>query len=169
MLSGLGNMSFLLEHLGSYGRLTLLQPRCLGKPLGKPGDNQDYSLADAMGGWQPWTPAEIQAAAHWWRNLAAGNEPQDRRHVWFGGGIAFGRVSTRDDFAIDILVMDNPNAQRPAITYDHGQVDVEYMPYPSLHYITVDTTADQVHAAAYWWTALSAAHRHGTPAPATVR
>jgi hypothetical protein len=149
MLSGLDNMSFLIELTGRAGADTLLRPRRFEAPW----SGTDYARADAMGPAQPWGVREIEACADWWSLVASDQEPADQRHLWFGGGIAFGRVGTTADVAIDIIVLSDPSAERPSITYASGAVHLGRG--DDYDYHTVDTTFEEVRKAHLWWQALA--------------
>ncbi|QIK74748.1 hypothetical protein [Nocardioides piscis] len=154
-LSGLTSMSFLLEPTVTSGGDVLLRPLCREDGFNEP----HYAVGEAMGEAFPWTHNEIVAAARWWRDVAANVEPEDERHVWFGGGIAFGRVHPHSgaDYGIDVLVLSNPDAARPIIDYDYdhqGHVAVDDRRDPGGSYVTIDTTAEEVEQAAAWWDAL---------------
>lgn len=145
LLSGRSNASFLLEHTGNLGPRTFLRPRCTDAALGV----RDYASGVPIGPAQAWPAEEVAAAAAWWRSVAMDQEPVHARHVWFGGGVCFGRVTPMEgaDVAIDVVVLDDPTAPRPSIpTVESGSIPCTY--------ITVDVTSAEVELAATWWQSL---------------
>lgn len=129
----------------------LLQPFYGQTPYYQPGD----PMTDSLGGPELWTADEVSAAANWWSDVANNIEPQDARHVRFGGGIAFGRVHPHEtaDVAIDVIVLADPDAELPDITYDYdgrGHTSVDVLATDD-EYFTVDTTTEEVMRAADWW------------------
>jgi hypothetical protein len=149
MLSGLDNMSFILEPTAAPGRDIALRPHYLE-------DSIDAHWRDAvsMSGEWTWSADEVGAAAKWWRDVANDLEPEDERHVWFGGGVAFGRVHPHRSasHAIDVIVLSSPHAKRTPIEYTtSGQVSVDTHSDPGSDYITIDTNLDEIEKAAAWW------------------
>jgi hypothetical protein len=159
-LSGTTGASFLLECTGKLGRRTFLQPRIAPDPLARP---WDYTEGGPVGRAQPWAADEVTASAAWWRDVAMSPEDINGGHIWFGGGVCFGRVTPMAGaaVAIDVVVLERPDAARPVITID----DFTSIEWPSagLTYITVDTTAAEVAAAAAWWTRLATSCGGSTP------
>lgn len=152
ILSGFRDMSFLLEPTSRHASNVHLQPRITPNVV----VGIDYDAGARIGLPCPWTITQVGAAASWWRAVAEGRELMDERHVWFGGGVCFGRVAPKfgADFGIDILVLDDPDGVRPPIDYNRGVVEVGDSAHTDFSYVTVDTTAEQVSAAATWWEAL---------------
>ncbi|NJC71627.1 hypothetical protein HC031_18155 [Planosporangium thailandense] len=85
--------------------------------------------------------------------MAAGQEEPGGPRVWFGGGVCFGVVEDVDDgLAIDVLVMHDPNGQRP--TFTGRFLDDESAPY-EFSYMTVDARMSVLADAAAWWRQLA--------------
>ncbi|MBB6627507.1 hypothetical protein H5V45_09245 [Nocardioides sp. KIGAM211] len=158
ILSGLSQATFLLEPTGTIGTRTFLQARIAFDWEHGSG----YGVGHTVGGPEAWTSQEVEAAAQWWEDVAADRESLDKRHVWFGGGVCFGRVSPGPsaEFAIDVIVLPRPDAARPAIIYNDGQVELDVVGM-DVDYITVDTSAEQVARAAAWWRAAAQASAAG--------
>lgn len=150
MLTGTADLDFSLDAVVTTTTDVFLKPFCTSKVYAR------NDSKDAMSKAGHWTRRDVLNAATWWRNVANGTEPQDVRHVWFPGGIAFGRVHPHDgaDVGIDIIVMNDHDADEPCIDYDidgRGHVSVDDADL----YITIDTTTTTVNKVADWWQRLA--------------
>ena len=152
ILSGLRDTTFSLELTDVTDSAAHLHPRISAPALA----GSDYEVWHRIGPPRPWADTDIKAAADWWRAVSENREPVDERHVWFGGGLWLGRVAPLfgADLGIDVIVLDDPNATRPPISYNRGVVGVGDSAHTDFTYITVDTTLEQVENAATWWESL---------------
>jgi hypothetical protein len=156
MLTGLTSLHFRLDPVVTTTTDLFLKPFRIDQHFG---GNDIYAMSAAG----HWTKRNVTAAAAWWRAVANGTEPEDDRHVWFPGGIAFGRVHPHNnaDYGIDIIVQADHDADSPHIEYDcDGRSHVSVDSKTGDSYITIDTTAGEVDKAAAWWERLAVPMRN---------
>jgi hypothetical protein len=146
-LEGFLDMDFALDVVDRTAGGIRLQASCLSAMYG--------TKPILMGQPQMWTPDDVTAAAEWFGRVAAGQEEPGGPHVWFGGGVCFGVIEEVDDgYAIDVLVMDEPDGQRPTFT---GRFLDEDSAPRAFQYITVDARLAVLRDVADWWRQQAAA------------
>lgn len=126
LLSGEHGMSFILQLILRFGKQVVLQPRKTERKL----NDRDPSAGDHMGPPRTWKSSEVQAATEWFATLRTSAGTDDEEFVWFGGGIGFARTPpvNGSDIALDVVILERPDAPRPTIDdVQSGRRDVPYI------------------------------------------